>query len=40
VTEQRLYRMYKNVGVARTTVRTYLIVSPLVLDVPTEPAGR
>ncbi|MBP3954230.1 hypothetical protein J8F10_02830 [Gemmata sp. G18] len=27
-------RMYKNVGVTRTTVRTYLIVSPLVLHVP------
>jgi type II secretory pathway component GspD/PulD (secretin) len=34
-------RMYKNVGVARTTLRTYLIVSPLVLSVPVEPTtGR
>ncbi len=33
-------RMYKNVGVTRTTVRTYLIVSPLVLHVPQEPARR
>ena len=27
-------RMYKNVGVGRVAVRTYLIVSPLVLKVP------
>lgn len=33
-------RMYKNVGIGRTTVRTYLIVSPLVLDVPATPAQR
>ena len=34
-------RMYKNVGIGRETVRTYLIVSPLVLEVPVEPApGR
>jgi type II secretory pathway component GspD/PulD (secretin) len=32
-------RMYKNVGVGRTAVRTYLIVSPLVLEVPLEPAA-
>jgi hypothetical protein len=35
-----LNRMYKNVGIGRSTVRTYLIVSPLVLDVPVEPTGR
>ena len=33
-----LNRMYRNGGVGRVTVRTYLIVSPLVLDVPEEPA--
>ena len=32
-----LNRLYKNVGVGRTTVRTYLIVSPLVLELPAEP---
>jgi hypothetical protein len=32
-----LNRMYKNVGVGRMTVRTYLIVSPLVIEVPLEP---
>lgn len=35
-----LNRMYKNVGVGRTTVQTYLIVSPLVVEVPVEPARR
>jgi type II secretory pathway component GspD/PulD (secretin) len=35
-----LSRMYKNVGIGRTTVRTYLIVSPLVLEVPADPAPK
>lgn len=33
-------RMYKNVGVGRTAVRTYLIVSPLVIEMPPEPSSR
>jgi hypothetical protein len=32
-----LNRVYKNVGVGRATVKTYLIVSPLVLEVPAGP---
>lgn len=32
-----LSRMVKTVGMGRTTVQTYLIVSPLVLEVPAEP---
>lgn len=35
-----LNRMFKNVGVGRETVRTYLIVSPLVLDLPADPAPK
>lgn len=35
-----LNRMYKNVGVGRTTVRTYVVVSPLVLDSLVAPAPR
>ena len=35
-----LNRMYKNVGVGRETVRTYLVVSPLVPEVPAEPAPQ
>lgn len=33
-------RMFKNVGIARTTVRTYLVVTPRVLEVPAEPAAQ
>jgi hypothetical protein len=33
-------RMFKNVGIGRVAVRTYLVVSPKVLDMPTEPVGR
>lgn len=33
-------RLFKNRGVERTTLRTYLVVSPLVLDAPPEPARR
>lgn len=35
-----LNRMFKNVGIARTTVRTYLVVTPRVLEVPAEPAAQ
>jgi hypothetical protein len=35
-----LSRMFKSVGVGRTTVQTYLIVSPLVLEVPVEPVPQ
>jgi hypothetical protein len=35
-----LNRLYKNAGVGRTTVRTYLIVSPRVLSAPPEPAAQ
>jgi hypothetical protein len=35
-----LNRMYKNVGVGRAAVHTFLIVSPLVLEVPAEPAAQ
>jgi len=33
-------RMYKNVGIGRETVRTYLIVAPKVLDAAAEPAAQ
>lgn len=33
-------RMFKNVGIARTTVRTYLVVTPRVLELPAEPATQ
>jgi general secretion pathway protein D len=33
-------RMFKNVGIGRTTVRTYLVVTPRVLEVPAEPAAQ
>lgn len=33
-------RTYKNVGIGRETVPTYLIVSPLVLEVPAGPAPQ
>jgi general secretion pathway protein D len=33
-------RMYKNVGIGRETTRTYLIVSPKVLDVAPEPMAQ
>jgi hypothetical protein len=35
-----LSRMFKNVGITRTTMQTYLIVSPRVLEVSSEPVPR
>jgi hypothetical protein len=33
-------RMYKNVGIGRESTRTYLIVSPKVLDMAPEPMAQ